>query len=90
VDSAAIINISCSRGISLLVSIREVPKLFAMVVDTTYYDILEVSVTATDLEIKKAYRKMAIKHHPDKNPDDPTSHEKFQEVSRIAPKLAMK
>jgi curved DNA-binding protein CbpA len=51
-----------------------------MVVDTTYYDALSVSVTATDLEIKKAYRKMAIQLHPDKNPNDPTAHEKFQEI----------
>lgn len=51
------------------------------IVDSTYYDILEVSPEATDLEIKKAYRKFAIKYHPDKNPDDPTAAAKFQELS---------
>ncbi|KAK7431206.1 DnaJ-like protein [Neonectria magnoliae] len=51
-----------------------------MVVDTAYYDALAVAPTATELEIKKAYRKMAIVHHPDKNPDDPTAHEKFQTI----------
>lgn len=50
------------------------------VIDTTYYDLLGINTDATDVEIKKAYRKMAIKHHPDKNPDDPNAHEKFQEV----------
>lgn len=37
-----------------------------MVVDTTYYDTLGVKPTATELEIKKAYRKLAIVHHPGK------------------------
>lgn len=52
----------------------------ATVVDTTYYDVLGIKPDATEVEIKKAYRKMAILHHPDKNPDDPQAHEKFQAV----------
>ncbi|KAG5363361.1 DnaJ-like protein 1 [Yarrowia sp. B02] len=50
------------------------------VADTTYYDLLEIQVDASDAEIKKGYRKMAIRHHPDKNPDDPTAHERFQAI----------
>lgn len=51
-----------------------------MVVDTAYYDILSINTDATQLEIKKAYRKKAIIHHPDKNPDDATASEKFKQI----------
>jgi len=46
-----------------------------------YYDVLGIHKNATEIEIKKAYRKLALQYHPDKNQGDKASEEKFKEVS---------
>src|SRR5258706_16343618 len=45
-----------------------------------YYEILEVTRTANGDEIKKSYRRLAVKYHPDKNPGDHSAEEKFKEL----------
>src|SRR5690606_42032546 len=46
-----------------------------------YYEVLGVGRGADDRELKKAFRKLALQYHPDRNPDDPEAEEKFKEAS---------
>jgi len=53
-----------------------------------YYDVLGVGRTATEQEIKSAYRKLALQHHPDRNPDSTEAEEKFKEAAEAYAVLA--
>ncbi|KAG7350808.1 molecular chaperone DnaJ [Nitzschia inconspicua] len=48
--------------------------------DRTYYEVLEISPDASELDIKKAYRRLALKHHPDRNGGSSESTERFKEI----------
>ena len=49
-----------------------------------YYEVLGLSKGASEAEIKKAYRRLAMKHHPDRNPDDQAALESFKEAKEAA------
>ena len=53
-----------------------------------YYEILEVTRTATDTEIKSSYRRLAMKFHPDRNPGDKAAEDKFKEAAEAYAILA--
>jgi molecular chaperone DnaJ len=53
-----------------------------------YYELLGVAKTATEQEIKSAYRKLALKHHPDRNPGDKEAEDKFKEAAEAYSVLA--
>ena len=53
-----------------------------------YYEVLGVTKAATDQEIKSAYRKLALKHHPDRNPGDKKADEQFKEAAEAYAVLA--
>jgi molecular chaperone DnaJ len=53
-----------------------------------YYEVLGVARDATDQQIKSAYRKLALKHHPDRNPGDKAAEEKFKEAAEAYAVLA--
>ena len=53
-----------------------------------YYEVLGITRTATDVEIKSAYRKLAMQYHPDRNPNNPDAEERFKECSEAYAILA--
>ena len=59
----------------------EILKIKIKMAKQDFYEILGLSKSATQAEIKKGYRKMAIKYHPDKNPDDKTAEENFKKAA---------
>lgn len=64
---------------AVLLAISAVPAL--SVRETKYYDILGVAADADEATIKKAYRRQALRYHPDRNPDKPDAEEKFREIA---------
>ena len=80
-------SLSRQSGVVAIVTVIAILSLFlevAMVAgkgdEEDYYKLLGVSRDATDKQIKKAFRKLAIQYHPDKNPD-PDSRKRFEKIA---------
>src|ERR1041385_758792 len=63
-------------------------KVLASNVKRDYYEVLGVTREATEVEIKSAYRKLAMQYHPDRNPNNPDAEDKFKECSEAYAILA--
>ena len=59
---------------------RAIPRTNSMPSKRDYYEVLGVSKDVSAEDLKKAYRKLAVKFHPDKNPGDKTAEDKFKEI----------
>ena len=62
-------------------SLKEFYFYLYRMTDTSFYDVLELSSDCTSDEIKKSYKKLAMKYHPDKNPDNSEALEKFKQIT---------
>src|ERR1019366_6033708 len=67
---------------------RKRETVLATNVKRDYYEVLGVSRTSSDQEIKSAYRKLALQHHPDRNREEPAAEERFKECSEAYAILA--
>jgi molecular chaperone DnaJ len=77
-DYNAFLKIPCNPG---LTSGGRMPFITHAMAERDYYSILGIERGAEPAEIKKAYRKLAIQYHPDRNPDNPEAEEKFKELA---------
>lgn len=72
----------------ILLLLLSASAIHFVIAGKSYYDILQISKQATDDQIKRAYRKLALKFHPDKNPGNDEATKKFAEINNAYEILA--
>ncbi|CAO2203434.1 unnamed protein product [Urochloa humidicola] len=72
---------AAQRRAALLVAVLLLHHAASALAGTNYYDILQVSKDASEAQIKRAYRKLALKYHPDKNPNNEESDRRFAQIN---------